>query len=321
MQRGDYAQSAIKSGDIDFVRRYLAAGGNVNWAAGDGESLLMTAIWMRRLEIAQVLIDAGAHANHDSGAGTSPLWEVLEQHIQDNADAGLTQRALLRLLLAAGMSVTRDPNTATRRGALLFTQPLQQAVKCRDPEIVTMLLNAGADVNGRDLYNYTPLMTAVQYPDAVLVARFIALGADVNARSLRQMSALMFASEQSHGPQRDAPGPAQLARMLLDAGADAHAVDERGQSALFHAINAPNQQIVAQLIAAKADVNLRDTQMDTPLTYVAWALQRSGDDYGLANIVRQLVAAGADPNAKNGKGVTVRDLYMQRNAFGLLKAL
>jgi len=60
-------------------------------------------------------------------------------------------------------------------------------------EIVTLLLNQGADVNIRDRKGETPLMRTAAEGQLGLVTMLIEKGADVNAQATKGETALMYA--------------------------------------------------------------------------------------------------------------------------------
>lgn len=97
--------------------------------------------------------------------------------------------AAVRALLASGVSVDR-PDDEGRR-------PLHLAVMLRSPEIVTTLIEAGADVNARYVpirhgKGETPLMWAAGQPQ--LMALLLAAGADPQLRDDSGGSAMHFAA-------------------------------------------------------------------------------------------------------------------------------
>ena len=70
----------------------------------------------------------------------------------------------------------RRPRPAGRRS----TKPPSTT---RSPEVVTLLIKAGADVNAKDKYGVTPLHRAAAYnenPEVITI--LIKAGADVNAK-------------------------------------------------------------------------------------------------------------------------------------------
>jgi ankyrin repeat protein len=110
--------------------------------------------------------------------------------------------------------------------------------------------------------------------------------------------------------------------LLLDAGADVKAADRQGRTALLAAIDAPDHftyqeqfeyslEIAGMLMGRGADVNARTTAGDTPLVA---ALRRKHYD-----IVVSLLDHGADPNVRDGKGVSALTLAAEGPAAGWLR--
>jgi ankyrin repeat protein len=110
---------------------------------------------------------------------------------------------------------------------------------------VKLLLDMGANPNAPDAAGATPLMWAV--PDLAKVKLLIAYGADVNARStnLRRTPLLVAASY---------PGSVEVLRLLASKGADLHAKDKAGASALSLASYYSDIDAVRFLVETGSDV-------------------------------------------------------------------
>jgi len=146
------------------------------------------------------------------------------------------------------------------------------------PEVVKVLLDAGADLDARDRNGWTPLYTAVS---SWMVLR---------------------------------DGPA-VVKMLLDGGADPNEIGSTLRRAVapaplvFSGPRWENAPVVVQaLLDAGADPNAqRDEDWWTPLH---WAVRRVDARHSSAGIavVQALLDAGADPNARTASGKTAFDL-------------
>ena len=108
--------------------------------------------------------------------------------------------------------------------------------------------------------------------------------------------------------ERD-PKPAdQRKRILkaLKAGADIHATDKNGVTALHHAVRFRNPTAVKTLIEHGANVNQACRRTgSTPLHRAATrtgAPGTAGKDAAAIEIIQMLLAAGADPTIKNKSG-------------------
>jgi Carboxypeptidase regulatory-like domain/Ankyrin repeats (3 copies) len=200
-------------------------------------------------------------------------------------------------------------------------------------EFVTM--GVGITVSADD-----PLVKAASENDLKTVKNLIAAGSDVNRRDERTDSTAL---DEAVGY-----GNREMARALLDAGAEINARNRRRQTALMMMDNDATVELVWDLVAAGAKVNLRDEDKDTALMLAAaWsvpevlrALLDAGAKInvrnkegvtalmyaarvGNLNNVRLLLASGAEINAKNNEGVTAFKLADENGyeeVVGLLRA-
>jgi uncharacterized protein len=108
--------------------------------------------------------------------------------------------------------------------------------------------------------------------------------------------------------ERDAKPADQRKRLLkaLKAGADIHATDKNGVTALHHAVRFRNSAAVKTLIEQGANVNQACRRSgSTPLHRAATrtgAPGTAGKDAAAIEIIQMLLTAGADPSIKNKSG-------------------
>jgi hypothetical protein len=147
---------------------------------------------------------------------------------------------------------------------------LQEAVYVeRNLETVQLLLNRGADVNHKSSYEFTPLMfvSSSVKGDPRILRLLIQKGADVNARSSYAQTALIMASGRNKGiwSVYGVKG-VELEKILLDHGADPNAKDKTGSTALMVAAHTNREDLVRLLIEYGADINAQDNAGNTALS-------------------------------------------------------
>lgn len=185
--------------------------------------------------------------------------------------------------------------TPAAGGQAELNRQLLAAVRRADVSAVTTLLDAGADVEARDVrFNEgeTPLHHAARTGRVELARLLVARGANVNTAAPSGFTPLHVAS----GLNRR-----EMAKYLLDAGANPNAVDMRGTP--LHAATAQgNTEIVELLLQRGADPNAQDRFQNTPLAQLAWV-----NSYYLAHseIIRVLVRSGGELFLRDKEGDTV----------------
>jgi ankyrin repeat protein len=123
------------------------------------------------------------------------------------------------------------------------------------------------------------------------------------------------------------PNPADQRRRLialLRSGADIHATDKNGVTALHHAVRFRNPIAVKTLIEHGADVNrVCRRSGSTPLHRAVMstgAPNTAGKQAEAREIVALLLAAGADPSIRNRRGKAPGDYANDEKIRGLLVA-
>jgi ankyrin repeat protein len=307
---------AIRNGDLSIVKTHLSRE-ELNAPDGSGRTPLMHAAAFGNVETLRVLLDAGAEVNARNRAdATALLWaagdpEKARLLIERGADVKMQSKqgrtplmvaasrpgnsAVVALLLAKGA----DPRAQDRLG----TTVLSLASRFGDLESVKLLLRAGAQPNVPDFLGRTSLSAAAVGGNPEIVQLLIQRGADIHVARKRPAPGVIPVSTTivKHGPPTGtgvtplhyaaAFGPLESVQMLLNAGANVNAQDDRHLAPLSFAVATeyPSLSIVRALIRAGAEVNTPDNFGDTPLD---WA-----EKFGNPQIIAELKRA----DARNGQ--------------------
>jgi ankyrin repeat protein len=311
---------AATNGQLALLQALLSRGCNPNVRDGHGRTPLFAALehGVDALPLVRALVAHGADAEAVDANGETPLGLALEHpQLERWLDWSGWQRPrrplraddliytathghdiAVRRLLELGFPVdARDAQGAT---ALLH------ACGAGHRDVAATLIDAGADVAASATNGMTPLAAAVAARREALVALLLERGAAVDQRLPSDATALMVAAVQ---------GYPEIAEQLLDASADANAVDARGHSALHAGSQFGFEQndslrarrLFDALLKRKADPNLADSEGKTPLLLLLGAHMRPGspcDATHIGALLPVLLDAGARIDHADQRGVT-----------------
>ncbi|MCB0330621.1 MAG: ankyrin repeat domain-containing protein, partial [Bdellovibrionales bacterium] len=157
-------------------------------------------------------------------------------------------------------------------------------------EVVSALLKLGANPNIADEgVGHTPLMRAIDTQFIEIAKTLLNGKADPNAKNQDGESCLMMAVQS---------GKPELVKALVDGGADVNTSTPEGNTAALYAAQdgSPNAlEMIKILGEAKANFNVSNSSY-TPLVYAT--------EQGNVELVKALIAAGADVNGKTQLGAT-----------------
>jgi ankyrin repeat protein len=251
----------------------------------------------------KLIHDEPDHANKKGPAGSTPLMYAA---LYGDADS-------VRQLLKMGV----DPNLQNDAGATALMWATDNL------EIVTELVEHGADVNAKSSDSRTPVLIAAGRNGAAPVVKFLLdHGANPSAHSPGLGGDATPLSEAAY------VGDETVLRMLLARGADVKAAGpgpllfaiysrcigcsdllmgsaEKDDLSLQAMLDSPplnNTRAVNTLLDRGADVKAKDPDGNTLLMLVSACDEASPDT------VKRLIAGGADVNAKNPRGQTALDL-------------
>ena len=289
---------AAKRNDVSAVRTLLRQRADANAKEGDGATALHWAAYHGNAVNADQLIAAGARVDAANDLSITPLALAAE-----NGHAAIVER-----LLARGA----NPNAASQSGVT----PLMRASRIGNLASVRALLAKGAQVNAVESdRRQSALMWAVSQRHPDVVTALLENGADVNARTaVRRLTVMLdqgppgVKTAREHAHQIDAGGSTPLlfaasggsvesAKVLIDHGADVNDAAADGNSALVVSAFAGHGAVARLLLERGADPNAAGA---------GYSALHAAVLRGDAATVKALLAKGANPNIRMTRGSPVR---------------
>lgn len=220
---------AAVSNRPDLIEELVRQGAKVDARRPDFQTPLIWCSLDRHVDSVRALIKAGADVNATADGGHTALMVAAR-----NGSA-----AVVRILLAAKAHVD-----ARMKGGMTA---LHQAAEAGNVEVIELLLAAGADISARNESVGTPLHYAGRNPD---VARcLLKHGCPVDAPGNEDSLGMPALSSTV------AFGNTEVIKLLLEAGANINAQDQRGETALMWAAQLGKTDVLKLLIQSHADLN------------------------------------------------------------------
>jgi ankyrin repeat protein len=263
--------------DAAAVRALLQQKVDVNAPGKDGTPALHWFVRVNDLEMAQLLVRAGADVRMADRYGVTPLFVACANG----------NDAMIRMLLDSGA----DPNSVDPTGETA----LMIAARTGDLDSVRSLLDRGAAVDAADpTYKQTALMIAIRENHSSIVKLLIERGADVNTQTRtgqtpgwilpNSVAGFGFGKgiirgglPADRGSRYFTPGGLtpllyaardgrlEPARLLVAAGARLEQVDPNGITPLIMSISNNHPDVARFLIDQGAQINVSDWYGRTPL--------------------------------------------------------
>jgi uncharacterized protein len=324
--RGDLRLlDAVKRRDQKAFTTLLRAKADVNAAQPDGATALAWAVYLGQDTMAEALLNAGAKANTTDEYGETPVTLAAA-----NGDADLVQRLIAAggnaraarwdgesaVMIAAGAGSLGAVKQLVLHGAdvnvadpIKGQTPLMWAAAEGHSDVVTGLVEMGANVNAVSKGGFTPLLFSITKNDLASIKTLLKAGAKVNVALASGNTPLMVAMQYRY---------TDVALVLIEAGADFTVKDRAGNTMLHLAATQGDLKLVNELLARKVDPNARTPKSAAPVN-----ARGGGGGFGRGGgagdqtpllvaaksdhleVMKALIAAGADTTAKAQDGSTL----------------
>jgi ankyrin repeat protein len=272
---------AIRAGDLDRLRQVPA--NLINSKDRLETTPLHYAALYGNAESVRILLDRGADPKARNKSEATPLiyaaynFDKTRLLVEKGSDVNAHSASGMTPLLVA---VSVHGNAPTVRYLIekgadvkavgpLGSDPLQTAAMKGDAEMIRLLLQKGADPLRKDQAGFTALLNAFSVTDPERVKMLVTAGSDINAAN-------SFSGAVKNGP---------IALVHM--------------TPVYLAAPDSDPATVKTLLGAGARPNEPDIRKMTPLMLAV------ATDYPKLGTIRQLIAAGADVNAKDQNGDSV----------------
>jgi ankyrin repeat protein len=247
---------ATRQGCLECVKLLVGAHADVNLPDPEGVTPLIMAVSNFHFDIGAYLVSKKANVNTWDWWGRTPLYVAVDLNTIPHGgrpdrpsldDTSSVQ--MIKILLDAGA----NPNAQLKlfppyravgpdRGADIMltmgTTPLLRAAKAGDAEATRLLLEHGANPNLPNIQGVTAVMAAA------------GLGSN---------------EIDTRGRFKTQPDQVACIDLIVKAGGDVNAHDNRGQTALHGAALFGYDDVIKDLMAHNADINAKDLKGMTPL--------------------------------------------------------
>jgi ankyrin repeat protein len=344
---------AAAIGSAPIVNALLRAGATADAAYGEGETPLMLAARSGNVETVKLLVEAGANVNaaEKFRGQTALMAAAVENH-------GEVVRALVN---AGAQVNTRTVEYTFQdltggAGGIIHDRPqggltaLILAARQGGSEAAEGLIAAGVDLNATEpQYGFTALQTAIFNGHYAFAQLLLEKGADPNDGSLyivMEMRNLATYSNRPNPPDAErGVSHMDVAKLLLDKGADPNAAYVKtipprqaqgninlsaGATPLYRAVRSIDLAAVQLLVDRGANPSLALKDGSTPLMAAAGLgaprggdeeVTEAGDRNDPADVMKALIAKGANVNAANDAGMTPLHYAAQRGSDRIIEFL
>jgi ankyrin repeat protein len=280
----DFA-GAIRANDLSALRKLASTPAAANLENNLRWRPLHYAAIYGSADAVRILLEAGAEPNARNQQQATPLiyaawnFEKTKLLVDSGAEVNVAAKnGITPLMIAASaLGNARSMRYLLAHGAdakatdMLGSDALIRAGWMSDPQVVELLLARGASARNADRAGFTALQMATSFADCERIALLLKAGADVNSFNT-------FAGQVKNGP-----------------------IALVHRTPLMLAAPYGDVETIGALLKAGAHVDETDIRKMNPLMLAI------ATDQATPATVRQLIAAGADVNAKDKDGESALD--------------
>lgn len=341
--------TTIRYKDIQAAKILLQYDADINMKDGDQwtSTPLHLVVRSEKPEFVELLLNHGANVNATDSRENTPLHDaasngelsIVKLLLQAKTDPNIRQKGNSALHIATGkghahlieplikaeairLLIDRDPETLNMRECQPWL-PLHQAcyLESERLDLVQLLIEKGADVNGKSKLGFTALQAAAFRPGSEKILEFLldkgalvditnggytALGTAAksghisNVRCLKEYGKSDLEVGEYGGSQLMQcayDGHLNAAVILLDHGADIDLRDSGQRTSLFWAIDQGHTEVAKLLIERKCEAEAKIVTVD--LTLLMHAVSKNNKE-----VVKALVLRGIDLEVRNRHGNT-----------------
>ncbi len=257
---GSPLMSAVRSNNKynkEVIKHLITLGADINFRSFEGETVLYTAIGMKKHDLIDYLINEGADLNIRDNNGDTVLHEA----------ASSNDSSLLKKLLKHNNNFNAYNNMGWNILHIASSES-------ENPEMISTIMNASninIDVKTKNENGNTPLMLAVCCNDRLaVIKKLISLGANVNARNKLEATPLMHSSgfPPNYVNEKN-KSPVHRVKLLLKNGANVNAIMKRNITSLHLFANFGDEISILTLIENGANGKIRDFNGDTPYNVIS----------------------------------------------------
>jgi ankyrin repeat protein len=286
--------------NLDVLASLIEIGASLDVREKSGNTALHLALLEAKMDVAAFLIENDAPLFTLNNGGVNPLALIFS----------LPKRQYEGMINNSFIAKTDSSNNT----------PLFPAVQIGSQEAVSLLVQAGADINHRNLSGSSPLHEAVRFGHLEIARFLIRRGADVLEKDnlgntplhntvfweslamgellIAEGASLEAKNNEGNTPFHEAVrrGERRLAAFFLEKGAKLLTRNSEGSLPIFDTVELDNEEMLSFLLEKGISPVSRDNGGNTPLH---WALMNRSK-----KSIPLLVEAGSDIFAQNAKGET-----------------